>query len=67
LASDGEAVVKYIRRREGHYECTQCGEVLDLAPDVIPRVVVDDSHVIPKLRILNNTGKEVHHCEIRAR
>lgn len=63
----GAAVVKYVQRRDGRYECTQCGETLDLAPDVIPRIVVDDSHAIPRLRVLNHTGKEIHHCEIRSR
>jgi len=47
----GDAVVKYVHRRDGRYECTLCGETLDLAPDAIPRIVIDDSHLIPRVRV----------------
>jgi hypothetical protein len=53
-----------MRLRNGHYECTLCGAVLDLAEGVTPLVMLRASSGEPTMRTISVNGKEVHSCPV---
>jgi hypothetical protein len=53
-----------MRLRNGHYECTLCGAVLDLPVGVTPLVMLRASSGEPTMRTISVDGKEVHSCAV---
>jgi hypothetical protein len=53
-----------MRLRNGHYECTLCGAVLDVPIGVTPLVMLRASSGQPTLRTISVNGSEVHRCPV---
>lgn len=53
-----------MRLRDGHYECTLCGAVLDLPDGVTPLVMLRASSGEPTMRTISVDGREVHSCPV---
>jgi hypothetical protein len=54
-----------MRLRDGHYECTLCGAVLDITIDVQPITMVKVTGSAPAVRVILVEGVEVHCCPIK--
>jgi hypothetical protein len=53
-----------VRRREGHYECTWCGALLENVPEGARiRTVMMQSSGGPTERAILVNGTEIHRCE----
>jgi len=55
-----------MRMRDGRYECEQCGQVLDIAEDAVPRVEMKAASGEPNRRSFTLDGREIHTCEMSA-
>jgi hypothetical protein len=53
-----------LRRRDGRYECTLCGAVLDIPEDKVPLVVITAASGEPNMRAIMVEGTEIHRCPI---
>ena len=53
-----------MRLRNGHYECTLCGAVLDVPVGVTPLVMLRASSGEPTMRTISVGGTEVHSCPV---
>jgi hypothetical protein len=53
-----------VRRRDGRYECTLCGAVLDISEDKVPLVLISASSGEPNMRSIVVEGEEIHRCPI---
>jgi hypothetical protein len=53
-----------VRLRDGRYECTLCGAVLDIPTDQEPQVVIKAKSGSPRMRVILYNGKESHACPI---
>jgi hypothetical protein len=56
-----------MRMRDGRYECQQCGEVLDITEDAVPRVEMKGASGEPNRRSITLEGREIHSCPMSAR
>jgi hypothetical protein len=55
-----------MRMRDGRYECQQCGQVLDIAEDAVPRVEMKAASGEPNRRSITLDGREIHSCAMSA-
>lgn len=53
-----------MRRKDGFYECVQCGARLDIADDVVPRVAIHTASGKGNERVISVDGVEIHRCAI---
>ena len=53
-----------MRLRDGRYECTLCGAILDLPADREPQVVIKAKSGSPNMRTIIYEGHEIHACPI---
>jgi hypothetical protein len=53
-----------MRLRDGRYECTLCGAVLDVPTDQEPQVVIKAKSGSPNFRVIIYKGVEIHACPI---
>jgi len=51
-------------RRDGRYECTLCGAVLDIPEDKVPLVLIAAASGEPNMRAIIVEGEEIHRCPI---
>ena len=56
-----------MRLRDGRYECTLCGAILDLPTDREPQVVIKARSGSPNMRAIIYEGTEIHSCPIGAK
>ena len=53
-----------LRRRDGRFECTLCGAVLDVPEDKVPLVLIAAASGEPNMRTIMVEGAELHRCPI---
>ena len=53
-----------MRLRDGRYECSHCGHILDIPLIEKPRVVIRAMSGKPNVRSLELDGREIHSCVI---
>jgi hypothetical protein len=53
-----------MRRKDGYYECVQCGARLDIAEDAVPRVAIHMASGKKSERVITVDGREIHRCSI---
>src|SRR4051812_31915857 len=53
-----------MRRRDGRYECAECGALLDIPPNAHPKAMIKVSDSRPNIRVLTLGGREIHRCDI---
>jgi hypothetical protein len=53
-----------MRRKDGYFECVQCGARLDIADDVVPRVAIHTATGRKSERVISVDGREIHRCAI---
>lgn len=53
-----------MRKRRGHWECKQCGAVVDVPAGRQPDVMIAAASGQPNVRILTIDGTEIHRCMI---
>lgn len=51
-----------MRLRNGHYECRLCGEVLNIATDREPLVMINAASGKPNVRVIVCDGQKIHAC-----
>jgi len=61
-ASDQRA--ETLRLRDGRFECTLCGAVLDVPEDKVPLVLITAASGEPNMRTIMVEGEEIHRCPI---
>jgi hypothetical protein len=63
---DAAAVMqnRSVRSGNGHYECTQCGQVIDVPVDRTPVVIVASASGEAIVRRIVVDGQEIHECQI---
>jgi hypothetical protein len=53
-----------VRLRDGHYECAQCGAVLDIPFDETPNVMIQAASGKPNMRVISVGYTELHRCAV---
>jgi hypothetical protein len=53
-----------MRLRDGQYECTLCGQVLDIPPTKDPDKTIVAHGGEPNRRTLTLDGTEIHRCDV---
>jgi hypothetical protein len=51
-----------MRLRNGTYVCLQCGAILDISPDKVPRVEMHGASGKVNERVISVDGEEIHRC-----
>jgi hypothetical protein len=54
--------IENMRMADGHYECVQCGDVLNISHDAVPRIVMKAASGRPNERAIVLDGHEIHSC-----
>jgi len=53
-----------LRMRDGIYQCSLCGAMVDVRSNVRPQVTIVAAGGKPNVRILTLDGHEIHRCEM---
>ncbi len=54
-----------MKLRDGHFECSVCGAVIDVPLDATPMMILANHSGKPIERLIWVGGKEIHRCILR--